>query len=187
MAQNLHGKTVNATISQNAAGQYVYNFNNVFDVNVLMSKVSGVVIQDTLGGGDDQYWLMNSTDNIINASEAAAGVTITGTASDSGTGVNGQTATITIVDGSNNVKDTYTTTVSGGTWSVNVTQSQAQGLADGTYTVKADVSDVHGNFIVNQGAATASEVMELIGKIQTEARERRGIELETEVQIVGED
>jgi UDP-N-acetylenolpyruvoylglucosamine reductase len=51
----------------------------------------------------------------------------------------------------------------------------------------AVVSDVHGNFIVNQGAATASEVMELIGKIQAEAREKRGIELETEVQIVGED
>jgi len=51
----------------------------------------------------------------------------------------------------------------------------------------ARVSDVHGNFIVNDGAATAAEVLELIGQIQATARKERGIELETEVQIVGED
>ena len=50
----------------------------------------------------------------------------------------------------------------------------------------AYVSDVHGNFIVNEGEASAAEVLELIGKIQETAREQRGIELETEVQIVGE-
>jgi UDP-N-acetylmuramate--L-alanine ligase/UDP-N-acetylenolpyruvoylglucosamine reductase len=52
---------------------------------------------------------------------------------------------------------------------------------------KARVSEVHGNFIVNDGDATAAEVLELIGKIQETARAKRGIELETEVQIVGED
>jgi UDP-N-acetylenolpyruvoylglucosamine reductase len=52
---------------------------------------------------------------------------------------------------------------------------------------KARVSDVHGNFIVNDGDATAVEVLELISKIQAVARKERGIELETEVQIVGED
>jgi len=51
----------------------------------------------------------------------------------------------------------------------------------------ARVSDVHGNFIVNDGAATATEVLELIGQIQATARKERGIELETEVQIVGEE
>ncbi len=51
----------------------------------------------------------------------------------------------------------------------------------------AVVSNVHGNFIVNEGNATAAEVLELIGKIQASAREKRGIELETEVQIVGEE
>lgn len=51
---------------------------------------------------------------------------------------------------------------------------------------KARVSKVHGNFIVNDGGATAAEVLELIGKIQQTAREKRGIELQTEVQIVGE-
>ena len=51
----------------------------------------------------------------------------------------------------------------------------------------ARVSEVHGNFIVNEGAATANEVLELIGQIQARARRERGIELETEVQIVGEE
>ncbi len=51
---------------------------------------------------------------------------------------------------------------------------------------KARVSEVHGNFIVNDGGATAAEMLELIERIKTEARARRGIELETEVQIVGE-
>jgi UDP-N-acetylmuramate--alanine ligase len=49
----------------------------------------------------------------------------------------------------------------------------------------ARVSSVHGNFIVNDGNATASEVLELIAKIKAVAREQRGIELETEVQILG--
>jgi UDP-N-acetylmuramate--alanine ligase len=52
---------------------------------------------------------------------------------------------------------------------------------------KARVSEVHGNFIVNDGGATAAEVLELIAKIQETARSKRGIELETEVQIMGED
>jgi UDP-N-acetylmuramate--alanine ligase len=51
---------------------------------------------------------------------------------------------------------------------------------------KARVSDVHGNFIVNDGGATANEMLELIDKIKTTARAKRGVELETEVQIVGE-
>src|SRR5881398_2213085 len=51
---------------------------------------------------------------------------------------------------------------------------------------KARVSEVHGNFIVNDGGATAAEMLELIEKIKSVARTQRGIELETEVQIVGE-
>ncbi|HWN25261.1 MAG TPA: UDP-N-acetylmuramate--L-alanine ligase [Candidatus Sulfotelmatobacter sp.] len=51
---------------------------------------------------------------------------------------------------------------------------------------KARVSEVHGNFIVNDGGATAAEMLQLIEKIKTVARAQRGIELETEVQIVGE-
>ena len=51
---------------------------------------------------------------------------------------------------------------------------------------KARVSEVHGNFLVNDGGATAEEMLELIEKIKATARDKRGIELETEVQIVGE-
>jgi len=51
---------------------------------------------------------------------------------------------------------------------------------------KARVSEVHGNFIVNEGGATAADVLELIDQIKKEAKAKRGIELETEVQIVGE-
>ena len=51
---------------------------------------------------------------------------------------------------------------------------------------KARVSDVHGNFIVNEGGATAADVLELIDQIKKTAKSKRGIELETEVQIVGE-
>ena len=51
----------------------------------------------------------------------------------------------------------------------------------------ARVSEVHGNFIVNDGRATAVEMLALIEKIKATAREQRGIELETEVQIIGED
>jgi len=50
----------------------------------------------------------------------------------------------------------------------------------------ARVSDIHGNFIVNDGGATAAEMLELIEQIKSAARAKRGIELETEVQIVGD-
>lgn len=51
----------------------------------------------------------------------------------------------------------------------------------------ARVSEVHGNFIVNDGGATAVDVLALIDQIKAVARERCGLELETEVQIVGEE
>lgn len=51
----------------------------------------------------------------------------------------------------------------------------------------AKVSEAHGNFIVNTGGATARDILDLIRRIQAEARARRGIELETEVEILGED
>ena len=51
---------------------------------------------------------------------------------------------------------------------------------------KARVSEVHGNFIVNDGGAAASDVLELIDQIKAIALKERGISLETEVQIVGQ-
>ncbi len=51
----------------------------------------------------------------------------------------------------------------------------------------ARVSEVHGNFIVNDGGATATEILTLIERIRDKVRDARGIVLETEVRIVGED
>ena len=56
----------------------------------------------------------------------------------------------------------------------------------GTRVGGAVVSAEHGNFIVNDGAATARDVLELIEIIRRRVRAERGIELETEVEIVGE-
>jgi UDP-N-acetylenolpyruvoylglucosamine reductase len=50
----------------------------------------------------------------------------------------------------------------------------------------AAVSEEHGNFIINEGNATARDVLELIEVIRQKARTERGIDLETEVEIVGE-
>ncbi len=52
---------------------------------------------------------------------------------------------------------------------------------------QAAVSEVHGNFVVNQGGATATEILQLIDSIQRKAKTERGVELETEVKILGED
>jgi UDP-N-acetylenolpyruvoylglucosamine reductase len=50
----------------------------------------------------------------------------------------------------------------------------------------AFVSAEHGNFIVNDGTATAADVCQLIELIRARARAERGIELQTEVEIIGE-
>ncbi|MHB8521045.1 MAG: UDP-N-acetylmuramate--L-alanine ligase [Limisphaerales bacterium] len=50
----------------------------------------------------------------------------------------------------------------------------------------AVVSEAHGNFIVNDGNATARDILDLITLIRQRAKTDRGIELETEVEIVGE-
>jgi FAD/FMN-containing dehydrogenase len=50
----------------------------------------------------------------------------------------------------------------------------------------AVVSDIHGNFIVNDRHATAEDVLNLIKQIKERAKSARGIDLETEVEIIGE-
>ena len=57
----------------------------------------------------------------------------------------------------------------------------------GTRIGGAKVSEVHGNFIVNDGGAKAADVLALIEKVKETARKERGIELHCEVQIVGEE
>ncbi|MED4070315.1 UDP-N-acetylmuramate dehydrogenase [Priestia endophytica] len=48
----------------------------------------------------------------------------------------------------------------------------------------AKVSDLHANFIVNTGNATAQDVVDLIKYIQETIKEKEGIEMHTEVEIV---
>ncbi|MCP1113833.1 Ig-like domain-containing protein [Enterobacter bugandensis] len=75
-------------------------------------------------------------DNVINGSEAAAGVAISGTT----TAEAGQTVTVTLGGKS------YTAQVQqGGIWSVNVPGTDLSALADNGYTVQASVSDAAGN------------------------------------------
>jgi UDP-N-acetylenolpyruvoylglucosamine reductase len=57
----------------------------------------------------------------------------------------------------------------------------------GTRVGGAVVSAEHGNFIVNDGNATARDVLELIALLKQRAKEERGIELQVEVEIIGED
>ncbi|MDD5141130.1 MAG: UDP-N-acetylmuramate dehydrogenase [Verrucomicrobiales bacterium] len=57
----------------------------------------------------------------------------------------------------------------------------------GAHVGGAMVSLEHGNFVVNGGTATARDVLELIALLQARAKEARGIELHTEVEIIGED
>jgi UDP-N-acetylenolpyruvoylglucosamine reductase len=56
----------------------------------------------------------------------------------------------------------------------------------GTRVGGAVVSAEHGNFIVNDGTATARDVLELIDLLQQRVKAGRGIELQTEVEIIGE-
>ena len=51
----------------------------------------------------------------------------------------------------------------------------------------AKISEKHGNFIVNLGNAKASDVIALIDVIKGKVNEERGIKLQTEVMIVGDD
>lgn len=77
-----------------------------------------------------------ASDNIINASEAAAGVTVSGTS----TAEAGQTLTVTL-NGT-----TYQTTVQAdGNWSLTLSASDLTALANNGYTLTATVSDLAGN------------------------------------------
>ena len=50
---------------------------------------------------------------------------------------------------------------------------------------KACVSDLHANFIVNIGGATAADIEQLIRRVQAEVEKRHGIRLESEVRVIG--
>jgi UDP-N-acetylenolpyruvoylglucosamine reductase len=56
----------------------------------------------------------------------------------------------------------------------------------GTRRGGAAVSEVHANFIVNDGTATAADVLALIDFVKAQAKAQRGIELQEEVEIIGQ-
>lgn len=49
----------------------------------------------------------------------------------------------------------------------------------------AEVSAIHGNFIINRGGATSGDVLALIRRVRKEVHDRRGILLEPEVLLLG--
>ena len=51
----------------------------------------------------------------------------------------------------------------------------------------ARISEKHSNWIVNEGGATAKDVLALIGLVKDKVKEQAGIRLETEVKVVGEE
>jgi UDP-N-acetylmuramate dehydrogenase len=63
---------------------------------------------------------------------------------------------------------------------------EAAGLK-GARSGGAEISQVHANFIVNRGGATARDVLDLIDRARREVRLRSGVELEPEVRIVGRE
>ena len=48
------------------------------------------------------------------------------------------------------------------------------------------VSPKHANFIINRGQARAGDVLELIRAVQARVREEFGVDLETEICLLGE-
>jgi UDP-N-acetylmuramate dehydrogenase len=50
----------------------------------------------------------------------------------------------------------------------------------------AEVSQLHANFIINRGDATATDIFQLIAHVKNAVNQRWGVELETEVKMMGE-
>jgi UDP-N-acetylmuramate dehydrogenase len=62
---------------------------------------------------------------------------------------------------------------------------EAAGLK-GTRVGNIEVSPVHANYLVNLGGGTAEDALALIELVRETVRERLGIELESEVRVIGE-
>jgi UDP-N-acetylmuramate dehydrogenase len=62
---------------------------------------------------------------------------------------------------------------------------EAAGLK-GTKVGRIEVSPVHANYLVNLGGGTAEEALELIDLVREKVIEKLGVELETEVRVIGE-
>jgi UDP-N-acetylenolpyruvoylglucosamine reductase len=51
----------------------------------------------------------------------------------------------------------------------------------------AEVSAIHANFIVNRGAATSADVLELVRRVRARVRQAKGVDLEPEVLLYGRE
>jgi UDP-N-acetylmuramate dehydrogenase len=63
-----------------------------------------------------------------------------------------------------------------------IEQANLKGMQVGA----ARVSDLHGNFMLNLGGASAAEVLALVDLVRERVRARFGVALELEIQVVGE-
>ncbi len=63
-----------------------------------------------------------------------------------------------------------------------IEEAGARGMSIGG----AKVSEIHANFIINTGGATASDILNLIRAVQESVRNSFGLELQPEVKIIGE-
>src|SRR5512145_959388 len=62
---------------------------------------------------------------------------------------------------------------------------EASGLK-GTRIGNAEISPLHGNFFVNHGATSAEDIRALIQLVIKTVKEKQGVELELEIELVGE-
>ena len=51
----------------------------------------------------------------------------------------------------------------------------------------AAVSEKHSGFVINKGNATAKDVLDVITHVQKTVKEKFGVDLHTEVRIIGKD
>jgi UDP-N-acetylmuramate dehydrogenase len=63
---------------------------------------------------------------------------------------------------------------------------EASGLK-GVCQGRACVSELHANFIVNTGGASAADIERLIARVRAEVEVKQGVKLETEVRVIGEE
>ena len=158
----LGGKTYNATVA--ADGNWSVQV-PAADLQALPQGNVAIAVTATDGAGNTATLNSNATadftaplltvnpvsgDGYINASEAAEGVTITGTASISEAG---RTVTVTLNG------ETYTGIVQpNGQWNVAVPATAFNGVADGSYPVSVQLSDAAGNSTtVNSGVQLAAD------------------------------
>jgi UDP-N-acetylmuramate dehydrogenase len=62
---------------------------------------------------------------------------------------------------------------------------EAAGLK-GTRIGNAEVSPLHGNFFINHGTTTAEDIRALIQLVMQTVKEKQGVDLELEIELVGE-